>query len=84
MQVRPFSPKREKYVGNDFQLFPASLSCVDERRFPLVLNGVGERGGHSGTPFAGSCMCVTEPHVSWVKIAQSVVPAMFRCRLVFF
>jgi len=27
---------------------------------------------------------VTEPHVSWVKIAQSVVPAMFRCRLVFF
>lgn len=55
MQVRPFSPKREKYVGNDFQLFPASLSCVDERRFPLVLNGVG-RGGEWGAfrnPFCG-------------------------------
>lgn len=45
-----------------FSYFPHHFSCVDERRFPLVLNGVGrgvENGGAFRSPFCGFL------HVRW-------------------
>jgi len=43
-----------------FSYFPHHFSCVDERRFPLVLNGVGrgvENGGGIQEPLLRVLAC---------------------------